>query len=154
MISCEAGYRRFWWSLIALAGAAFLLFGVPIASLGSQPFLQSILLTLRLALATTLLLLVFGIPLAHWLNVSNWGGASMIQTLVALPIVLPPTVIGFYLLVCFSPLGFLGSWWVRLTGETLSFSFLGLLIGSVLYSLPYAVQPFQAALKGVPSSLL
>ena len=152
--SYKAGRRQFQWGLAAIAGAALILFCVPIAALGERPFLQSILLTLRLALTTTLLLLVCGVPLAHWLNVSPWGGAAMIQTLVALPIVLPPTVIGFYLLVCFSPLGPPGSWWVRLTGETLSFSFLGLLIGSVLYSLPYAVQPFQAALKGVATSLL
>ena len=72
----------------------------------------------------------------------------MVQTLVALPIVLPPTVIGFYLLVCFAPSHFPGSVWMSLTGRSLSFSFVGLVIGSVLYSLPYAVQPFQAALRG------
>lgn len=154
----EAGYKvrraGFWWGLGGITGAVGLLFCVPTASLSAHPFLQSIELTLRLALTTTLLLLALGVPLAHWLNVSTWRGTSVIQTVVSLPIVLPPTVIGFYLLVCFSPLRPPGSWWVRLTGSPLSFSFLGLLIGSVLYSLPYAVQPFQVALKGVPSALL
>ena len=118
-------------------------------------FLQSIFLTLRLALTTTLLLLALGIPLAHWLNTSRWPRfAVVVQTLVALPIVLPPTVIGFYLLVCFAPGHFPGSVWMALTGRSLSFSFVGLVIGSVLYSLPYAVQPFQAALKGVSPAML
>ena len=92
--------------------------------------------------------------MAHWLNTSRWRGVPVVQTVVALPIVLPPTVIGFYLLVCFSPIHPPGAWWLRLTGSALSFSFTGLLIGSVLYSLPYAVQPFQAALRGVSSVLL
>lgn len=121
----------------------------------TSDFVQAVFLTLRLALTTTLLLLGFGIPLAQWLNTSRWSRfAFFVQTLVALPIVLPPTVIGFYLLVCFAPSHFPGSLWFRLTGRSLSFSFLGLVIGSVLYSLPYAVQPFQAALREVSSSLL
>ena len=122
--------------------------------ISTHPFVQAVALTLRLALATTFLLLALGVPLAHWLNTSRWRGISLVQTLVALPIVLPPTVIGFYLLICFAPTHLPGSLWVRLTGDALSFSFTGLLIGSVLYSLPYAVQPFQAALKGVPVVLL
>ena len=104
------------------------------------PFLQALGLTLRLSLAASALLLVFGIPLAHWLNTSRLRGISLVQTLVSLPVVLPPTVIGFYLLVAFAPTHFPGSLWVRLTGHPLSFSFTGLLVGSVLYSLPYAVQ--------------
>ena len=120
----------------------------------AHPFFEAITLTLRLALSTTLLLLVGGIPLAHWMNISRWRGVPVVQTVVALPIVLPPTVIGFYLLVCFSPSHLLGAWWMKTTGSTLSFSFLGLLVGSVLYSLPYAVQPFQAALRDVPVVLL
>ena len=144
---------------LALVGTLAVLGGVTAFSLGSSaisshPFVQAIALTLRLALSTTLLLLVFGIPLAHWLNTSRWRGTAVVQTLVALPIVLPPTVIGFYLLICFAPTHLPGSLWVRLTGDALSFSFTGLLIGSVLYSLPYAVQPFQAALKAVPTVLL
>ena len=119
-----------------------------------HPFVQALFLTLRLSLTTTFLLLLMGIPLAHWLNTSRWRGAPVVQTLIALPMVLPPTVIGFYLLVCFAPDHFPGSLWLRLTGRALSFSFAGLVIGSILYSLPYAVQPFQAALKTVPSAML
>ena len=117
-------------------------------------FVQAIGLTLRLAFSTSLLLLLLGVPLAHWLNTSRLPGISLVQTLVSLPVVLPPTVIGFYLLVAFAPGHFPGSFWVRLTGHALSFSFAGLLVGSLLYSLPYAVQPFQAALRGVPRDLL
>ena len=118
-------------------------------------FVESVLLTLRLALTTTALLLALGIPLAHWLNTTRWSRtASALQTLVSLPIVLPPTVIGFYLLVCFAPGHFPGSVWFSLTGRSLSFSFFGLVIGSVLYSLPYAVQPFQSALRAVSAPML
>ena len=117
-------------------------------------FAEALELTLRLALTTTAILLVLGIPLAHWLNVSRMPGVSFVQTLVGLPVVLPPTVIGFYLLVAFSPGHPPGSWWREWTGGPLSFSFTGLVIGSVLYSLPYAVQPFQAALGGVPDMLV
>ncbi|MEY4687442.1 MAG: hypothetical protein RIR76_1465 [Verrucomicrobiota bacterium] len=111
-------------------------------------------LTLRLATTTTLVLAVIGLPLAHWLNRTRWRIAPAIETLVALPVVLPPTVIGFYLLVAFSPQHPPGSWWRELTGAPLSFSFTGLVIASVFYSLPFAVQPFQAALRGVSPELL
>ena len=156
----DGNVRRSLRTVLSVAPAGFLLvslsaffnFWPPL--LAMHPFVEAIVLTLRLALSTTLVLLVLGIPLANWLNTSRWRGAPIVQTVVALPIVLPPTVIGFFLLVCFSPSHAVGSWWVRLTGDALSFSFTGLLIGSVLYSLPYAVQPFQAALKGVPPVLL
>lgn len=111
-------------------------------------------LTLRLATTTTLVLAVIGLPLAQWLNRTRWRLAPAIETLVALPVVLPPTVIGFYLLVAFSPQHPPGSWWRELTGAPLSFSFTGLVIASVFYSLPFAVQPFQAALRGVSPELL
>jgi molybdate transport system permease protein len=115
---------------------------------------QSIWLTLKLASLTTIALFFLGIPLAHWLNVCRWRGVVVIQTFVTLPIVLPPTVIGFYLLVLFAPQNPLGKLWIQLTGHTLAFSFGGLVIGSIFYSLPFAVQPFQAALKAVPFSLI
>jgi molybdate transport system permease protein len=115
---------------------------------------QSIWLTLKLAFLTTVALCILGIPLAHWLNVSRWRGALLVETLVTLPIVLPPTVIGFYLLVLFAPQNPLGKFWLELTGHTLAFSFEGLVVGSVIYSLPFAVQPFQAALKAVPHTLI
>ena len=118
------------------------------------PLWQSLWLTLRLAAITTLVLGLIGLPLAHWLNTTRWRLAPALETLVALPIVLPPTVIGFYLLVAFSPLHPPGSWWRDGTGAPLAFSFTGLVIASVIYSLPFAVQPFQAALRAVPRDLL
>ena len=115
---------------------------------------QALWLTFRLAAVTTLVLFVLGLPLAYWLNRSRSRWIPFLEALVTLPIVLPPTVIGFYLLVAFSPQHPPGSWWFAATGSTLSFTFTGLVIGSVFYSLPFAVQPFQAALKGVSAELL
>jgi len=131
-----------------LPDAASSLLGLP------APLWQSLWLTLRLAAITTLVLGLIGLPLAHWLNTTRWRLAPALETLVALPIVLPPTVIGFYLLVAFSPLHPPGSWWRDGTGAPLAFSFTGLVIASVIYSLPFAVQPFQAALRAVPRDLL
>jgi molybdate transport system permease protein len=123
--------------------------------LGLPPALwQALWLTLRLAAITTLVLGAVGLPLAQWLNTTRWRIAPALETIVALPIVLPPTVIGFYLLVTFSPNHAPGSWWRAVTGEPLAFSFPGLVIASVFYSLPFAVQPFQAALRAVPRDLL
>jgi molybdate transport system permease protein len=110
-------------------------------------------LTLRLALATSMALLVLGVPLAWWLNNSRRTGVFMIETLVSLPIVLPPTVIGFYLLMLMSPQQPLGAAWVSVFGHPLPFSFAGLLAGSVVYSLPFAIQPFQAAFRNVPRGM-
>ncbi len=120
----------------------------------SPPLWQALGLTLKLAAVTTLLLGVIGLPLAQWLNSTRSRFAAAFEALVTLPIVLPPTVIGFYLLVAFSPQHPPGSWWVALTGGPLSFTFTGLVIASVIYSLPFAVQPFQAALRAVPAELL
>ncbi|ACB74994.1 molybdate ABC transporter permease subunit [Opitutus terrae] len=120
----------------------------------SAPLWQSLGLTLRLAAITTLVLGTVGLPLAQWLNTSRWRLAPVVETLVTLPVVLPPTVIGFYLLVGFSPNHPPGSWWQAAFGTPLAFSFTGLVIASVFYSLPFAVQPFQAALRGVPRELL
>jgi molybdate transport system permease protein len=111
-------------------------------------------LTLRLALATSTVLLVLGIPLANWLNNSRLRGVIFIETLVSLPIVLPPTVIGFYLLVLMAPQRPLGAAWMMVFGHPLPFSFAGLVAGSVVYSLPFAVQPFQAAFRGVKPELV
>jgi molybdate transport system permease protein len=120
----------------------------------SAPLWQALWLTLKLSAITTVVLGGVGIPLAHWLNTTRWRLAPAIETLVALPIVLPPTVIGFYLLVAFSPQHPPGSWWRDVAGFPLAFSFTGLVIASVIYSLPFAVQPFQAALRTVPRELL
>jgi molybdate transport system permease protein len=115
---------------------------------------QSLGLTLELAAVTTVILGLVGLPLAHWLNTSSRRIAPVVETLVALPLVLPPTVLGFYLLILFSPGHAPGSWWVLLTGHSLAFTFTGLVIASTLYSLPFAVQPFQVALRGVPQEQL
>jgi molybdate transport system permease protein len=120
----------------------------------APPLWQSLALTLRLAAITTLVLGVIGLPLAHWLNTTRTRLAPFLETLVTLPVVLPPTVIGFYVLVGLSPQQPPGSWWRDLTGQPLVFTFTGLVIASVFYSLPFAVQPFQAALRAVPRDLL
>ncbi len=120
----------------------------------SPELLESLWLTLRLAFVVMVLLLVVSIPLAYGLSRCKWRGAIVIETLVSLPIVLPPTVIGFYLLILFSPQRGLGEFWLKITGETLTFSFEGLVLGSVLYSLPYAVQPILGAFKSVNAELL
>lgn len=113
-------------------------------------FWESLLLTLKLACVSTFLLLLIGIPFAYWLNRSRWRGIIFIETLATMPIVLPPTVIGFYLLVVFAPQHMPGAIWQSITGHTLAFSFSGLVVGSIIYSFPFALQPFQTALRAVP----
>ncbi len=114
----------------------------------------SLWLTLRLAAVVTALLLVISIVLGWWFSVSRWRGVLLIETLVNLPIVLPPTVIGFYLLALFSPDEPLGRFWLSITGSTLTFTFSGLVVGSILYSLPYAVQPVTTAFRSVDRALV
>lgn len=115
---------------------------------------EAIGLTLRLAAVSSLVLLVVGVPLAQWLNTTRVKGAILVETLVSLPIVLPPTVIGFYLLMLMSPQQPVGAAWVSVFGHPLPFSFTGLVIGSVVYSLPFAVQPFQAAFRAVKREMV
>ncbi|HEX5787635.1 MAG TPA: molybdate ABC transporter permease subunit [Woeseiaceae bacterium] len=104
-----------------------------------------LLLTVKLALLTTFLLLVIALPSAWWLAHSRHRLKPLVQAVIALPIVLPPTVLGFYLMILLGPRGAIGGFWVEFTGETLTFSFAGLVIASCVYSLPFAVQPLQAA---------
>jgi molybdate transport system permease protein len=111
-------------------------------------------ITLRLAGTTALILLVLATPLAWWLARSRNRFSTFIEAVVALPLVLPPTVLGYYLLVALAPQGVLGSGWHWLTGGRLAFTFMGLVIGSVVYSLPFAVQPLQTAFEGVGSGPL
>ena len=111
-------------------------------------------LSLRLATATTLILLVIGVPLAAWLALSHRRGRWIVDAIVALPIVLPPTVLGFYTLVALGSQSPIGQMYEAITGRTLVFSFQGLLIASVLYSLPFAVQPFAAAFASVDPNLI
>jgi molybdate transport system permease protein len=106
-------------------------------------------LSVQLAATTMVILIVVGTPLAWWLARTPSRWKSVVQAVVALPIVLPPTVLGFYLLVVLGPNGAIGSWWVELTGETLTFSFTGLVIASCLYSLPFAVQPLLGAFEAL-----
>jgi molybdate transport system permease protein len=112
------------------------------------------LLSIQLAAVTTVVLLLIATPLARWLSVTASASKPLVQALVALPIVLPPTVIGFYLLILLGPYGAVGKWWVELTGSTLTFSFTGLVIASCVYSLPFAVQPLQAAFESVDRKLV
>ncbi|MEZ5886795.1 MAG: molybdate ABC transporter permease subunit [Paracoccaceae bacterium] len=113
------------------------------------PDLAPLWLTLRLAALVTALLLLLGTPLAWWLARSRARLVPLIEALTALPLVLPPTVLGFYLLLAFNPQAPLGAAWASLTGQTLTFSFAGLVIASLLYSLPFTVQPLQAAFSAL-----
>jgi molybdate transport system permease protein len=107
--------------------------------------LSPLWLTLQLAAIVTALLLVLATPLAWWLARTNTRLAPVIEAVTALPLVLPPTVIGFYILLAFNPEAPLGRFWLSLAGTTLTFSFAGLVIASLVYSLPFAVQPLQTA---------
>src|SRR6202790_496797 len=115
---------------------------------------SAILLSLRLATLTTLILLVLGLPLASWLALSHRRGRWAVDALVALPLVLPPTVLGFCVLVALGPRSPIGRAYEAITGATIVFSFQGLLIASVLYSLPFPVQPFAPAFAAVHPTLI
>lgn len=106
-------------------------------------------LSAQLAFVTTVILIILGAPLAWWLSQSRSRLQPVVQAIVAMPIVLPPTVLGFYLLIVLGPNGAIGSWWVKLTGDTLTFSFTGLVIASCIYSLPFAIQPMQNAFESL-----
>ncbi|HKQ94897.1 MAG TPA: molybdate ABC transporter permease subunit [Aestuariivirgaceae bacterium] len=106
---------------------------------------DTVRLTVVLSATTVAILLVLGTPLAYWLAFTRVRAKPIIESVVALPLVLPPTVLGFYLLVLFGPAAPLGRFWINLTGHTLAFSFSGLLVASILYSLPFVVQPLQQA---------
>jgi molybdate transport system permease protein len=111
-------------------------------------------LTVRLAAATTTVLLAIGIPIAYWIVFSPRRWKFLVEAVVALPLVLPPTVLGFYVLVAIGPLSPVGRAYTRIAGHGLAFTFEGLLVASVLYSLPFAVQPFSAEFAAVDRRLL
>jgi len=111
--------------------------------------LTALLITLKLAAVTTFILLLTGIPFAWWLARSRWRYKFIIEAIVALPLVLPPTVLGFYLLVTLGPNGPLGGLMTSLGGKPLAFSFAGLVIGSVIYSMPFVIQPLQNAFMSI-----
>jgi len=115
---------------------------------------QALALTLRLAVLVSVLLMAIGLPLGNWLASSRWRWKFVVEAIVSLPIVLPPTVLGFYVLVAIGPLSPFGRWYHSLTGGSLAFTFRGLVLGSILYSLPFAVHPITAAFSSVDRKLL
>lgn len=114
-----------------------------------MPDLAPVLLSLQLAAVTTLILFVIALPLAWWLARTRSPLKPVVEAVTALPLVLPPTVIGFYLLIALNPTSPIGAFWVSVTGETLTFSFAGLVVASIIYSLPFMVQPIQSAFEAV-----
>jgi len=114
---------------------------------------EPLLLSVKLAAVVTLLLFLLGVPLAGWLSLSRWRWKFLLEAVVALPIVLPPTVLGYYILVAISPMSPLGKLYQDLFGSTLPFTFEGLVVASILYSLPFAVQPFLSAFESVEPEL-
>src|SRR5579863_4821214 len=115
---------------------------------------QAFWLTIRLAVVVAAILTVVGLPIAYWVAYSRWRGKFLVEALVALPIVLPPTVLGFYVLIALGSRSPIGRAWAHFTGHPLAFTFQGLVIGSVLYSLPFAVQPFASGFAAVSPRLL
>lgn len=116
--------------------------------------METIWLSIELAACTTLILFLFGLPLAYWLAVSRWRLKFLLEAVVVLPMILPPTVLGFYILVALGPTSPLGRIYEAATGRVLPFSFQGLLLASVLYSLPFAVRPFNTAFASVDRRLI
>ena len=115
---------------------------------------QAVGLSVRLAAVVCAILLVIGLPIAYWLAFTSWRGKFLIESIVALPLVLPPSVLGFYVLVAIGSRSSIGRAWERLTGHGLAFTFEGLVIASLLYSLPFAVQPMAAAFRQIDGSLI
>ena len=115
---------------------------------------QAFLLTVKLAVVVTLILLVLGLPIAYWLTYSRRRWKFLVEAVVGLPLVLPPTVLGFYILLALGSNSPIGRWWESLTGHTLAFTFEALVIGSVVYSLPFTVQPLAAAFSTVDRKLV
>ena len=115
--------------------------------------LNPILLSFELAGITTFILLIVSVPMAYWLSTTNNKSKPIVDTFVSMPLVLPPSVLGFYLLVAFSPANFLGAFLQNIFNVRLVFSFEGLIIASLIYSLPFMVQPLQSGLESLPRSL-
>ena len=114
----------------------------------------AIWVTFKLASLTAAALLVIGLPIAYWLAYSTWRWKFVVESIVALPLVLPPTVLGFYILVAIGPHSPIGRFYADLVGHPLPFTFEGLLLASILYSLPFAVQPFATAFEQVDRKLI
>ena len=116
--------------------------------------MDALWLSMKLAAWVAAILLLIGMPVAYWLAYSNWRGKFLLESIVALPLVLPPTVLGFYALVAMGPHGPLGKLWIAFFGHGLAFTFTGLVLASVLYSFPFAVQPLIASFESVDRKLL
>jgi molybdate transport system permease protein len=116
-------------------------------------FLETLWVTLKLALSTTLILIVVGVPVARFLAFSRFRLKPLLEALVSMPLVLPPTVLGYYVLVAYSPRYWFGQWLSSALGVRLAFSFEGVLIASVLFGLPFMIQPLQSGLRSLPDSL-
>jgi len=116
--------------------------------------IQALWLSLRLAAVTVVALMIIALPTAWWLANSRWRFRALVEALIAMPLILPPTVLGFYLLLFLSPGGWAGRLMQFLGGEPLAFTFTGLVIGSMIYSLPFAVQPLQTAFQGIAKTTL
>jgi len=116
--------------------------------------IESLLISLQLALVTTLILLLITLPLAYLLAFKSFRGRTVLEVIVALPLVLPPTVLGYYVLLMIAPDSAAGRIWDSLFDSSLAFSFSGMVIASLIYSLPFAVQPMQQALRSIPKSWL
>ena len=115
---------------------------------------QAFWLTIRLAVLVSAILMLIGLPVAYGIAFSRWRWKFLAEAVVAMPLVLPPTVLGFYVLLALGSRSPLGCWWQALTGHTLAFTFAGLVVGSIIYSLPFAVQPFATAFGLVDSRLI
>ena len=115
---------------------------------------EAVILTTKLAVIVSSILFLIGIPLAYWISFSKLRWRFLVEAIVALPLVLPPTVLGYYVLVAISPKSFLGKIYTDLFGTTLPFSFQGLVLASVLYSLPFAVQPFISSFDSIEKRLI
>ena len=116
-------------------------------------FLQTLWVTLKLAVSTTIILIIIGLPIAYWLAYSRFRLKPFVEAMVSMPMVLPPSVIGYYMLVIYSPRNCFGAWLGRVFDIRLAFTFEGVLIASVIFSLPFMIQPLQNGLRALPDSL-
>jgi len=118
-----------------------------------EAFVQTLWITFKLAALTTTLLIVIGLPIAYWLTYSRFRFKPVIEALVSMPMVLPPSVIGYYMLVVYSPRNWFGAWLAETFDVRLAFTFEGVLIASIIFGLPFMVQPLHNGLRSLPDSL-
>jgi molybdate transport system permease protein len=115
-------------------------------------FLQTMWVTLKLAISTSVILVIIGLPVAYWLSYSRFRWKPFVEALVSMPMVLPPSVIGYYMLIVYSPRNWFGAWLDKTFDVRLAFTFEGVLIASVIFSLPFMVQPLHNGLRSLPDS--